>query len=131
MTYCVGLLVEAGLVLIADTRTNAGVDNISTFKKLHILADETDRLIVAACAGSLSVSQSMLSILAEGLPSLDDGGVVRTVATQPTMLPAKTSPMREVAAHSALHAEPEQVSLGLQTVPQAPQLFRSFVLFAQ
>ena len=85
MTYCVGLLVEAGLVLIADTRTNAGVDNISIFKKLHILADEKDRLIVAASAGSLSVSQSMLSMIAEGLPSLDDSGVGRTVAMQPTM----------------------------------------------
>jgi putative proteasome-type protease len=85
MTYCVGLLVKAGLVLIADTRTNAGIDNISIFKKLHILADEHDRLIVAASAGSLSVSQSMLSLIAEGLPSNDESGILRTVATQPTM----------------------------------------------
>ena len=45
MTYCVGLLVKAGLVMIADTRTNAGIDNISIFKKLHILADDADRLM--------------------------------------------------------------------------------------
>jgi putative proteasome-type protease len=85
MTYCVGLLVEAGLVLIADTRTNAGIDNISIFKKLHILADDHDRLIVAASAGSLSVTQSALSMIEEGLPCLDDSGVPRTVAGQPTM----------------------------------------------
>jgi putative proteasome-type protease len=85
MTYCVGLLVEAGLVVIADTRTNAGIDNISIFKKLHILADVDDRLIVAASAGSLSVTQSALSMIEEGLPCLDDSGVPRTVATQPTM----------------------------------------------
>ncbi len=36
MTYCVGILVEGGLVMIADTRTNAGVDNIATFRKLHL-----------------------------------------------------------------------------------------------
>ena len=85
MTYCVGLLVKAGLVMIADTRTNAGIDNISIFKKLHILADDADRLIVAASAGSLSVTQSTLSMIAEGLPCHDESGVPRTVATQPTM----------------------------------------------
>ena len=36
MTYCCGILVHDGLVLIADTRTNAGLDNISTFRKLHV-----------------------------------------------------------------------------------------------
>jgi putative proteasome-type protease len=85
MTYCVGLLVEAGLVIMSDTRTNAGVDNISIYKKLHVLADDDNRLIVVASAGSLSVTQSMLSSLAEGLPCLDDSGVPRTVAMQPTM----------------------------------------------
>ena len=85
MTYCVGILVEAGLVMVADTRTNAGIDNISIFKKLHVLADDHDRLIVAASAGSLSVTQSTLSMIEEGLPALDDSGVPRTVAVQPTM----------------------------------------------
>ena len=85
MTYCVGLLVKAGLVMIADTRTNAGIDNISIFKKLHILADDADRLIVATSAGSLSVTQSTLSMIDEGLPCHDESGVPRTVATQPTM----------------------------------------------
>jgi putative proteasome-type protease len=85
MTYCVGLLVKAGMVLIADTRTNAGLDNISVFKKLHILADDPDRLVFVASAGSLSVTQSTLSLIAEGLPCHDETGVPRTVATQPTM----------------------------------------------
>ncbi|MBA3897578.1 MAG: peptidase [Sphingomonadaceae bacterium] len=85
MTYCVGLRVEAGLVIVADTRTNAGIDNISTYKKLHILADDEERLIVVASAGSLSVSQSMLSMLMEGLPCLDDSGLPRSVSGQPTM----------------------------------------------
>ncbi|MEA2838271.1 MAG: putative proteasome-type protease, partial [Bradyrhizobium sp.] len=38
MTYCCGILVKEGLVMIADTRTNAGLDNVSTFRKLHIFA---------------------------------------------------------------------------------------------
>ncbi len=85
MTYCVGLLVEAGLVLISDTRTNAGIDNISIYKKLHTLCDDDGRLIMLASAGSLSVTQSMLSMLEEGMPALDESGVPRRVANQPTM----------------------------------------------
>jgi putative proteasome-type protease len=85
MTYCVGVLVRDGLVLIADTRTNAGIDNISIYKKLHTLADSEDRQIFACTSGSLSVTQSMLSLLEEGLPCHDDSGVPRTIAAQPTM----------------------------------------------
>jgi putative proteasome-type protease len=85
MTYCVGLLVEAGMVIIADTRTNAGIDNISVFKKLHVLADDDERLVVLASAGSLSVTQSTLSLLEEGLPCHDGSGVARTIPAQPTM----------------------------------------------
>jgi putative proteasome-type protease len=84
MTYCVGMLVKAGLVMIADTRTNAGIDNISIFKKLHILADEPERLIVVASAGSLSVTQSALSLIAEGLP----GPPPRILADAETMFQA-------------------------------------------
>jgi putative proteasome-type protease len=84
MTYCVGLLINAGLVMIADTRTNAGIDNISTFKKLHVLADDKDRLIVAASAGSLSVTQSALSMIEEGLP----GDPSRMLADANTMFQA-------------------------------------------
>ena len=69
MTYCLGMLLDAGLIMIADTRTNAGVDNFSSFKKLHILADEPDRQIYACTAGSLSMSQSVIGLIQEGLPA--------------------------------------------------------------
>jgi len=85
MTYCVGVLVEAGLAMVADTRTNAGIDNISIYRKLHTLAASDDRIVFCATAGSLSVTQSMLSHLEEGLPAVDDSAVPRTVSSQPTM----------------------------------------------
>jgi putative proteasome-type protease len=88
MTYCVGLLIKAGLVMIADTRTNAGIDNISIFKKLHVLANDKDRLIVAASAGSLSVTQSARSMIEEGLPGPHDGDPLRMLADAPTMFRA-------------------------------------------
>jgi putative proteasome-type protease len=67
MTYCAGLLVKEGLVMIADTRTNAGVDNISTFRKLHIFDSPGDRVMAICTAGNLSVTQSALALLAEGV----------------------------------------------------------------
>ena len=66
MTYCGGILVREGLVMFADTRTNAGVDNISTFRRLHIFKDSKKRVMAIASAGNLSMSQSVVSILTEG-----------------------------------------------------------------
>ena len=71
MTYCVGMLLEAGLVMIADTRTNAGVDNISSFRKLHLLSEGDGRLVMAATSGNLSITQMALGLLDEGLPIED------------------------------------------------------------
>jgi putative proteasome-type protease len=72
MTYCLGMLVEAGLVMIADTRTNAGVDNIYSYRKLHKVADAPDRQIFLATAGNLSVTQTVVSLLQEGMPLGDE-----------------------------------------------------------
>ena len=62
MTYCCGLLVRDGLVMIGDTRTNAGLDNVSTFRKLHVLSRPGERVIGLASAGNLSVSQTVLNL---------------------------------------------------------------------
>jgi putative proteasome-type protease len=85
MTYCVGMLVDAGLVMIADTRTNAGVDDISIYRKLHLLADAPDRLVFATSSGNLSITQAVLASLAEGLPPHEGEGALRTVAAMPSM----------------------------------------------
>jgi len=83
MTYCLGMLLDAGLIMIADTRTNAGVDNFSSFKKLHTLVDEPSRSIYACTAGSLSMSQSVIGLLQEGLPP--PGGGVDREASSPDL----------------------------------------------
>lgn len=80
-----GLLVRDGLVLVADTRTNAGIDNISIYRKLHTLADDGQRQIFVATAGSLSVTQGALSMLAEGLGPSDETTPARRVAGCTTM----------------------------------------------
>jgi putative proteasome-type protease len=73
MTYCVGLLVRDGLVMISDTRTNAGIDNISSFRKLHVFEEPGERVLTLASSGNLSVTQSVLSLLAEGFPHPESG----------------------------------------------------------
>ena len=54
MTYCCGILLREGLVMIADTRTNAGLDNISTFRKLHVFGEPGHSVFALASAGNLS-----------------------------------------------------------------------------
>ena len=88
MTYCVGILLRQGLIMIADTRTNAGIDNISTYRKLHVLADTEDRFCVVASAGNLSVTQLVLGMLAEGLPSIGVDDPPRRIESMPTMFRA-------------------------------------------
>ncbi|MBL0404721.1 peptidase [Microvirga aerilata] len=73
MTYCVGILVRDGLVMVADTRTNAGVDNIATFRKLHLFEKPGERVITLATAGNLSASQSVMSLLSEGIENPETG----------------------------------------------------------
>lgn len=64
MTYCVGLRLDRGLVFMADTRTNAGVDNISTYRKMFTWSDE-DSVITVMTAGNLATTQSVISLLEE------------------------------------------------------------------
>jgi len=87
MTYCCGILVREGMVMFADTRTNAGVDNIATFRKLHVLQDPKKRIMAISSAGNLSISQSVLSILTEGFDN-PETGEHETLMNAPTMFQA-------------------------------------------
>ena len=63
MTYCVAVRLDAGLVFLSDSRTNAGVDQISTFRKMHIYERPGDRVMVLLTAGNLGISQAVASSL--------------------------------------------------------------------
>lgn len=65
MTYCVGLRLNRGLIFMADTRTNAGLDNISTYRKLFSWQDEGDSVITMLTAGNLATTQSVVSLIEE------------------------------------------------------------------
>jgi putative proteasome-type protease len=67
MTYCVGYWLEEGLVLASDSRTNAGVDYISTYSKMHVFQPGPDRLFVLLAAGSLATTQAVVSAIRRDL----------------------------------------------------------------
>jgi putative proteasome-type protease len=87
MTYCCGILVKEGLVMIADTRTNAGLDKISTFRKLHTFRQPGERVMAIASSGNLSISQSVVAMLNEGMEN-PTTGETETLMNAPTMFQA-------------------------------------------
>ncbi len=67
MTYCVGLALRAGVVMLSDTRTNAGLDNISCFSKMHTLEVPGDRALAIMTAGNLAITQAVWGYLNIGV----------------------------------------------------------------
>lgn len=88
MTYCVGLLMKDGFVLAADTRTNAGLDNIATFRKLHNWSQPGKRVFALATSGNLATTQAVVSLLTEGTLSLRKRGAVDNLFSAKTMFQA-------------------------------------------
>jgi putative proteasome-type protease len=84
MTYCVGMLVDAGLVFLADSRTNAGVDQISTFRKVTIFEKAGERVMVMMSSGNLAISQALTNILREQ----NEDGVEGNILAAPNMFEA-------------------------------------------
>lgn len=86
MTYCLGLKLDAGLVFLSDSRTNAGLDQISTFRKMMIYERPGDRFMVLLSAGNLSISQSVREILqVEKIPGNEEGDPPITLWNAPSM----------------------------------------------
>jgi len=85
MTYCVGLLLNAGMVFLSDTRTNAGVDNIATYRKQFVFCEPGERIIVIQTAGSLSVTQTVIAKINESIED-PDASPDSSIMLAPTML---------------------------------------------
>ena len=79
MTYCLAMRLEDGLVFLSDTRTNAGVDDVGVYRKLHVFHPAPDRLLVLQSAGNLATTQEVLDRLAADLAAGDGRGSLATV----------------------------------------------------
>jgi len=91
--------------MIADTRTNAGLDNISTFRKLHVIREPGQRVMALSSSGNLSISQSVVSLLNEGIEN-HATGEIETLLNAPTMFQAA---QRFGRAIRAVHRKEEPV----------------------
>ena len=97
MTYCLAIALEEGLVFAADSRTNAGVDYVTTYGKMHVFQPSADRVFVLLSAGSLATSQEVLHRLRR---DLDDARATKNLATVPHLFDA--------AAHVGRHSREVQ-----------------------
>lgn len=134
MTYAVALHLERGLVFAADTRTNAGVDNVSQFRKLHYWRTPGERVIALLTAGNLAVTQSVISVLNEQI-------VTPASPTSPTLMNVPSmyraarlvgEALREVRAVDGPSLEASQAGfsasliLGGQIGSESPRLFQIY-----
>ncbi len=88
MTYCVALKLNAGLIFLSDSRTNAGLDQISTFRKMIVYEKPGDRFMVLLSSGNLSVAQSVREILQVERLKSEDGGDPITIWNATSMFDA-------------------------------------------
>jgi putative proteasome-type protease len=138
MTYCVGMLLDAGLVFLADSRTNAGVDQISTFRKITVFERPGDRVMVLMTAGNLAISQALVSILREsesgqpGISQSDSNGNAASIFNAPDMFTATRligDALREVHKRDAESLKEHNIEFnaslifGGQIGREAPRLF--------
>jgi putative proteasome-type protease len=105
------MLLADGLVMICDTRTNAGIDNISQFRKLHLFEEPGHRVMALATAGNLSVSQAVVSLLTEGLKN-EETDETETLLRMPSMFEAARLVGRAIREVSKIDAEALEKSGG-------------------
>jgi putative proteasome-type protease len=133
MTYCVGVLLNDGVVFASDSRTNAGVDNFASFCKMNVFERPGDRVLVLLSSGNLAGTQAVISQLKQRGESKD--GDKTNIWTARTMFDVATivsdavrSVERRDGEHLAASATPFNASfiLGGQIKGEAPRLFRTF-----
>lgn len=133
MTYCVAMLLDQGLVFLSDSRTNAGVDHISTFRKTRVFEVPGDRVIVLLSAGNLAVTQSTVSLLTDKMAAQpSDGGHLFQCTSMFEVARCVGTAVREIHARDAeaLHSQGVDFNpsfiVGGQIRGEAPRLFNVY-----
>lgn len=129
MTYCVGVMIDAGLVLASDSRTNAGVDNISTFRKMKVFERQGDRVITLVNSGNLAVTQATINLLEHAIRRPKEGANIMTVCTMWEVAELVGAALREVRHRDGPYLSQTNVDasasfiVGGQIHGEAPRLF--------
>jgi putative proteasome-type protease len=85
MTYCVGLKLRAGLVLLSDTRTNAGVDNVARFRKMFLFEEPGERVVALLTAGNLGVTQGVVTSISAAVKRAKGDPEIESIMTCETL----------------------------------------------
>jgi putative proteasome-type protease len=129
MTYCLAVLLKDGLVMAADSRTNAGVDYISSFRKLTVFEEPGERVIALATAGNLATSQAVTSIVSERLGARKGEDSIYTSKTMFNVAQIVGRVLRQVIDEHGEHVRESggdptaTFILGGQIKDRAPRLF--------
>jgi putative proteasome-type protease len=129
MTYCVATLLDTGLVFLSDSRTNAGVDQINTFRKMHVFEKPGDRVLVLMTSGNLAVAQSTLHILHDQIAHSDTRTSLHNVRSVFDAASLVGEALREVHARDSQALRDHGIDfnaafiLGGQIAGEAPRLF--------
>jgi putative proteasome-type protease len=131
VTYCLGILLPAGLVLAADSRSNAGVDQIRRVCKLALVAVPGERVIAILSQGNLATTQSVVSQLRQAAGAGDAGRDLQLAPTLFDVAAIVGDKLREVIGHDAKHVRPysdpdASFIVGGQIRGEAPRLFQVY-----
>ena len=96
MTYCVAVMLDAGMVFASDSRTNAGVDQIATFSKMHLVVRNGERTIAILSSGNLSITQSAINLLEHQSRSGDSNRTIHNTASMYEIAELIGNALREV-----------------------------------
>ena len=131
MTYCVAMRLHEGLIFAADTRTNAGVDHIATFRKMHVFERRGERSLVLLTSGNLATAQCVVSHLCERVQHEDETNLY-TVGSMFGAAQLIGDTINEVIARSESGQQTGGVDFGLnvllggQIAGERPRLFHIY-----
>jgi putative proteasome-type protease len=131
MTYCVGILLEQGMVFASDSRTNAGLDDVARFCKMTVFERKADRVIVLLSAGNLAGTQTVISML-EQRNRVKDAATIWTGTSMLDVVLCVSDVMRAVQARDAKRLEQSDISfnasliVGGQVHDEPMRLFRIY-----
>jgi putative proteasome-type protease len=131
MTYCVGVLLDDGVILASDSRTHAGVDNFAKFCKMAVFERAGERVIILLSSGNLAGTQAVISVLEQRANAGEDSPNLWTASTMFDVAMLVSDAMRDIERRDAPHLEisaPFNASfiLGGQLKGEAHRLFRIY-----
>jgi putative proteasome-type protease len=132
MTYCVGILLKAGIVLASDSRTHAGLDNFAKFCKMSVFEREGDRAIVLLSSGNLAGTQAVITTLKQRAAKEDGVPNLWTVRTMFDFVTLVSDAVRDVGSRDRPHLEQNDLKfdasfiIGGQIKGEPPRLFRTY-----